>query len=132
MVSCRQCRRDQLRSLLAILRGEHLGNQYAQFEINKARTRRLTHPGDFLLKGFGSRVHQILPLAVGANSGDKPDNVSLSSCDGEQALASAANVKRRGRGLHPPGGGPSNRDGVVMTCRNYQPIPEQTPYKLGW
>ncbi len=77
----RQGGRDKLRRLLAILGGEHLGNQYAQFEISKALPRCLTHPGDFLLKGFWSGVHQILPLAVGASSGDKPDNVSLSGCD---------------------------------------------------
>jgi hypothetical protein len=100
MVSCHQCRREQVRRLLAILRGEHLGNQYAQFEISKARTRRLTHPGDFLLKGFASGVHQILSLAVGTSPGEKPDTVSLSGCDREQALASAADVKRRARTLH--------------------------------
>ena len=81
MVTCRQCRRDQVRRLLAILRGEHLGNQYAQFEISKARSRRLMHTGDFLLKGFGSGVLQILPLAVGASSEDKPDDICLSGCN---------------------------------------------------
>ena len=79
--SRRQGGRDKLRRLLAILRGEHLGNQDAQFEISKALPRCLTHPGNFLLKGFGSGIHQILPPAIGASFGDKPDNVSLSGCD---------------------------------------------------
>jgi hypothetical protein len=77
----RQGGRDTLRRLLAILRNEHLGNQYAQFEISKALPRCLTHPGDFLLKGLGTGVHQILPLAISASSGDKPDTVCLSGCD---------------------------------------------------
>jgi hypothetical protein len=95
MVTCRQCRRDQLRRLLAILRGEHLGNS-----SSTKRAPAASRTGDFLLKGFGSGVHDILPLAIGASPGDKPDNVSLSGCDGEQVLASAANVKRRMRTLH--------------------------------
>src|SRR5215831_982262 len=98
--SPRQGRRNQLRCLLTILRGEHLGHQNAQFEISKARSRRLTHPGNFLLKGLGSGVRDILPLAVGTSPGEKPDNVSLSGGNRKQALASAADVKRRVRALY--------------------------------